>query len=264
MPPALSRTVVRPGIGPALSAVLHLAAITVAVLGLPDWRRTAATETVVPVEVVLRPAPAIEVPAETEKPQDPPEPESAAAQASEPPPPPAEEAPSAEEASPAMEPPTVESGAEEAETALPDSIVTPDVQEAARTDGAPDTEAPPQDRAPLIGRWLLEPLSLNSGDRCGVALVTGRLDLTASSGPDGFSGVLHTRVRWAHCPTQSANYRVELRVTGNDVVLVGAGFADRGTMSGDRMRLRDAYGVSVWRRQPASSQPADSKTTAPR
>ena len=71
--------------------------------------------------------------------------------------------------------------------------------------------------------------------------------------------VTRSKWSWTRCPPQVARFYVELRIKGDKVLMVGSGFADEGTKQGDIMRLRDVYGVSIWRRQDLPKAPSGKK-----
>jgi hypothetical protein len=223
----LSSPAPRRGLGTGLSAALHLAAVAIIIFGLPDFKRPAESATVIPVEFLTEvPAPPPPPPA----PEPPAQPDVAAVPPTPPPPP-----------KPALE------------DVRPDTDKTADgaPQEANRTD-KPDSgvDKPEDSKTKVIGRWLLDPLTVkHTGHPCGDATENGTLELIGERGPGAYHGTLRTHVRWTRCAPQVASYYVELRIKGNDVIMVGSGFADQGTKNGDVISLRDAYGVSVWRRQ---------------
>ena len=214
--------------GTGLSAALHLAALALILFGLPDLPRLPDKPTVIPVEFVNlpepQPQPSAEAPATPET---------------------AEKPPAAPTTPPDRASPTLED-------VRPDGPNKSDAapQEATRTDEPDDGALKPDDKTAVIGRWLLEPLTVkHTGHPCGDATESGTLELTGERGPGEFHGTLRTHVRWTRCPAQVASYYVEVRIKGDAVLMVGSGFADSGTVAGDTMSLRDAYGVSVWRKQ---------------
>jgi hypothetical protein len=214
-----------------LSAVLHLAAVALLVFEMHGVSAPAELETAIPVALVRLPEPA-------------------------PPPEPARPDPAIrpEIAEPPPEPPLRPRQAlEEIRPDAPeqDGIAAP--QEAKRPDEPADGVAMSDEKAAVLGRWRLDPLTLRqTGHPCGDASESGTLDLIGERGPGEYHGTLKTHVQWTRCPPQAATYYVELRIKDGTAVMVGSGFADRGTVDGDVMKLRDAYGVSVWRRQPVA------------
>ena len=217
------------GAGTGLSAVLHLAAVALLVFGLPDLPRPSEAESAIPVTFV--PAPPPDAPQDLARPDPAIQPEKA-------------ETPPAE---PPLRPRPV---LEDIRPEAPDEAAPPSPQETARIEEPADGAERSDEKSALLGRWRLEPLTLRrTGHPCGDASASGSLDLIGERGPGAYHGTLKTWVRWTRCPPQVASYYVELRVKDGGVVMVGAGFADRGTLEGDVMRLKDAYGTSVWRRQ---------------
>lgn len=210
--------------GTGLSAALHLAALALVIFGLPDLPRLPDKPTAIPVEFVQLPEPQPQItatPTTTEKP-------------------PAEETAPPDRARPTLE--DVRPAGPDKDAAAP--------QEAKRTDQPDDGVGKPDETAKVIGRWVLEPLTVkHTGHPCGDATESGTLELIGERGPGAFHGTLRTHVRWTRCAPQVASYYVELRIKGDTVLMVGSGFADSGTVNGDTMSLRDAYGVSLWRKQ---------------
>lgn len=222
----LSSLAPRRAAGTGLSALLHLAAVAIVIFGLPDLRLPARSETVIPVEILQLPEP-------EPQPEPPAKPETA-------------------EASPKAPTQPSDRARPTLEDVRPDQSDKGDAgpQEASRTDKPADGADKSDDKSTVIGRWLLDPLTVkHTGHPCGDATENGTLELIGERGPGAFHGTLKTHVRWTRCPATVASYYVELRIKGSDVLMVGSGFADRGTMTGDIMSLRDAYGVSTWRRQ---------------
>ncbi len=106
--------------------------------------------------------------------------------------------------------------------------------------------APPGDRA-AYGHWILEPLTVNLGHRCGIARITGALDLNERVAEGRYRGIMRTRIAWASCPPEGVLHHIELRIRGNEVQMVGtSGFVDRGVIRNNTMMLEDAFGRSVW------------------
>lgn len=99
----------------------------------------------------------------------------------------------------------------------------------------------------VFGHWVLEPVRVNAGHRCGESRISGVIDLKEKVAAGRFRGTLRTRIDWALCPPEGALYHVEMRVSGDEVLLVGAeGFTDHGVIGNGVMMLRDSYGTSVW------------------
>jgi hypothetical protein len=223
------------GAATGLSAALHLAAVAILLFGLPDLdlRRPVENETAIPVEFVQLPPPE----PEPAKPDPAIKPEIAEA----PPEPPARPRPTLEDIRPDAQ-----------EEAGP----PPPLEEAKRTEEPADGAKKSDEKSAVIGRWLLDPLTIKqTGHPCGDASESGTLDLIGERGPGEFHGTLKTHVRWTRCPPQVATFYVELRIKGNTVLMVGSGFADHGTVTGDVMSLKDVYGVSTWRRQKTPARP---------
>jgi hypothetical protein len=113
---------------------------------------------------------------------------------------------------------------------------------------ADDDAAPPPPKKGL-GLWVLEPVTVNLRHRCGLARLTGVIELKERT-PDGhYRGTMRTRIAWASCPPEGALRDVELRIKGRQVEMVGAGFVDRGVIGLDTMLLEDSFGRSVWRKR---------------
>ncbi len=111
-------------------------------------------------------------------------------------------------------------------------------------DAAPDLK----DKTKVVGRWILDPLKLDAGHRCGTARLTAILHLTEEK--DGvFLGLLSRRIAWDRCKPETALYSVELRLEGASAVLTGRDFRDQGRHENGVMYLTDAYGSSVWRKK---------------
>ncbi|MCW5774629.1 MAG: hypothetical protein KIT16_23495, partial [Rhodospirillaceae bacterium] len=112
-------------------------------------------------------------------------------------------------------------------------------------DGPPD----PGERG-LYGHWVLEPVLVNTGNRCGESRISGVIDLKERLTEGTFRGTLRTRIDWTLCPSEGALYHVEMRISGGEVFLVGAeGFTDHGVIGNGLMLLRDSYGTSIWRKR---------------
>lgn len=115
----------------------------------------------------------------------------------------------------------------------------------AQTDGVPLPGA--LKRAPY-GRWVLDPLILNAGHQCGSAGITGSIRLTKKRG-NRYVGSLRRTIQWSRCKSEGAVYNIVLIIRGQNVTMLASGTVlDRGTISGNKMVLKDAYGASTWRR----------------
>jgi hypothetical protein len=256
--------------GLVLSVALHALALAALTLSVPVFGRPAPEESALPVELVPRvPEPKPEEKEETKKPEpdkkaipEPPKPETPApvpaakpAPPSPPTSPPAEAAPAAPERPPAAPPPA---------PALPPSLppeaslapVPPPAPEAQQPQGPADglkvgaDEVPPPGERKALGYWVLEPLTVNLRARCGLARITGVLELTERIAEGRYRGTIRTRIAWASCPAEGALHNVELRINGGDVEMRGAnGSIDRGVIRANTMMLEDAYGRSVWRKR---------------
>jgi len=113
---------------------------------------------------------------------------------------------------------------------------------------ADDDSAPP-DAKKVVGMWVLDPLTVDLRDRCGLARITATMVLTERIAEGHYRGTLRNRVVWASCAPTGALYGVELRITGSEAQMIGANFTDRGVIRGNVMMLEDAYGRSVWRKR---------------
>ena len=103
-------------------------------------------------------------------------------------------------------------------------------------------------RRKLAGRWLLVPLVVDVGHRCGKARVTGVMRIANGKGSN-FLAEIRTTIRWTLCPPGRSLYRGVLAIRGKRVILFnGTGISDRGFMQGNVMILRDKLGNSVWRK----------------
>jgi hypothetical protein len=115
---------------------------------------------------------------------------------------------------------------------------------------AVDDDAVPPPDAKGVGRWVLEPLTVNYGHRCGAAHLTAVIELTERVAEGRYRGTMRTRIGWDRCPPEGVLYHVEMRIAGDVVTLIGAeGFTDRGVIRGGLMLLQDAYGRSVWKKR---------------
>ena len=122
----------------------------------------------------------------------------------------------------------------------PSSVKVP-----AQTDGVP---LPSVVNRARYGRWVLKPLTLNAGHECGSAGITGSIRLTKKRG-NRYVGSLRRTINWSRCKPEGAIYNIVLVIRGQSVTMLASGIVlDRGTISGDTMVLKDAYGASTWRR----------------
>ena len=104
----------------------------------------------------------------------------------------------------------------------------------------------------LLGQWILRPLTLNTGHRCGTQRVTGTMTLTNRRVRGGGSEVLYlaeirTTIHWERCRPEGVINKFGLLKRGNRVfLLTGLGVTDEGLVEGRVMFLDDSYGRSVW------------------
>ncbi len=176
-----------------------------------------------------------------------------------PPPPPAPQPPpaNAAPARPLLSPPAIEQPPPPPVPEVSLLPVSPPVPEAAAPKGPAeglkvdaDAAPPPPGERRALGYWVLEPLTLNLGGRCGLARITGVLELRERVAGGRFRGTIHTQIAWAKCPAEGALHAVELRINGGVVTMIGAnGSVDRGVISANLMLLEDAYGRSVWKKR---------------
>ena len=112
-----------------------------------------------------------------------------------------------------------------------------------------DEVPPPGDKAGL-GYWVLDPLTANLGHRCGLARITGVLELKQRLAEGRYRGTMRTRIGWALCPAEGVVHQVELRIDRGEVQMIGAnGFVDRGVIGTNTMLLEDRYGRSIWKKR---------------
>jgi hypothetical protein len=182
-----------------------------------------------------------------------------------PPPPPAAPAPKAAAEPPAASPPAprTEPAPEPAapppapsflpEAKLP--ATPPPVPETAQPRAgikvdADDDAAPPPSKKGL-GYWVLDPVTVTRRDHCGLARVSGVIELKEQTPEGHYRGTMRTRVVWASasCPPEGWLYDVELRIKGRQVEMVGKDFVDRGVIGQNTMMLEDSLGRSVWRKR---------------
>jgi hypothetical protein len=264
--------------GVALSGLLHVIVLAALTVSVPVFGRPAPSENAIPVELV--PNAPEKNPAEREEPKkpekerkraepnapskpeakaapEPPKPPAPApVPAAKPTPQPAAPMPEAPRPapSPVQPPPTLAPAPPPPEAGLPP--VPPPVPDAVRPNGPPQglkldaDEAPPPGERRAVGYWVLEPLTADLRSRCGLARITGVLELREQLGEGRYRGLIRTRIAWTHCPAEGAVHAVELRIKGGEVQMIGAdGFVDRGAVSGNTMMLEDAYGRSVWKKR---------------
>ncbi len=276
-------------IAAVVSALLHVAVVVVALFDLGLFDAFAPVmEEAIPVEIIMVPAAELEPePAPPPEPEPEPEPQLEEEVPVEVPPEPvpevtsggekveaeeieevtpeeesepqAEEEASAEPAEEVVEkePPQEAEAAEAVEIPPePEAEVAalPRARSALRPQARPKEVPPPARKtaaAPqYIGEWVLDPLRVDYGHRCGSAKLTGRLRLTRAEGPNRFQGELRTSIFWARCPPEGARYQVLLSIRGNQALMTGSGgFVDRGVIGDGVMRLKDQYGTSVWRKR---------------
>ena len=124
-------------------------------------------------------------------------------------------------------------------------------------------KVPPMDAVPhpdakkrnLLGQWVLRPLTLNTGHRCGTQRVTGTMNLTNRRVRGGGSEVLYlaeirTTIHWERCRPEGVINKYGFLKRGNRVFLLsGLGVADEGLVEGRVMFLNDELGRSVWIRR---------------
>jgi hypothetical protein len=225
-----------------ISVGLHLVAVLFLAAPVPLAGRQ-AEPAAVPVEIVNR-APEPPRPEAAEPPQAKAPPASAVA-----PPPAAREKPPLTDPDPGL-PPTSTPPASPKPPAPP-------LAAAPETESAPggrkvdaEDEAPPKPQAGKIhGYWVLDPLTANLRHRCGLARISGVIQLKEAVAEGHYRGTLRTRIGWSDCAPEGVLYQVELRISGTEVVLYGQGFADRGVIKDGVMILEDSYGRSIWRKR---------------
>jgi hypothetical protein len=123
----------------------------------------------------------------------------------------------------------------------------PQAQPGTKVD-ADDDAVPPLPKKGL-GYWVLEPVTVNLGHKCGLARLTGVIELKEEIGEGRYRGTMRTRIGWSACPPEGALRNVELRIKGSEVEMIGSGFVDRGVIRANTMLLEDAYGRSVWKKR---------------
>jgi hypothetical protein len=104
----------------------------------------------------------------------------------------------------------------------------------------------------LIGQWVLTPLTLDTGNRCGRQRVSGVMNLVGRRVRDGGAEVqylaeIRTTIQWERCRPEGALRKLVLIQRGEKVFLLDAqGVTDHGLMRGNVMILRDSFGDSIW------------------
>jgi hypothetical protein len=107
----------------------------------------------------------------------------------------------------------------------------------------------------LLGQWVLTPLTLDTGHRCGKQRVTGTMNLIRRRVRGGGAEIqdlaeIRTTIRWERCRPEGALRKLVLLRRGDRVFLIDAqGVLDHGLMQGNLMVLRDPLGDSYWRRR---------------
>ena len=250
--------------GVALSGLLHVLVLAALTLSVPVFGRPAPGADTIPVELVPRapetktPEPKPEEPKKAEEPkktEEPKKPEPPAIEqaipdppkpAAPPPVPAAKTAPAPATPQPQAAPPAPAPAPPPPEASLPP--VPPPIPEAGRPKGPAaglkvdaDEAPPPPGERTAIAYWVLEPLSVNLRARCGLARITGVLELREQIAEGRYRGIIRTRVAWANCPAEGAVHAVELRIKDGEVEMIGAnGSVDRGAVRGNTMLLEDA------------------------
>jgi hypothetical protein len=112
-----------------------------------------------------------------------------------------------------------------------------------------DDDAPPPVVKNGLGYWVLEPVTVDLRHRCGIARITGVLELKQRLAEGRYRGTMRTRIDWAACPAEGVLRQVELRIKVAEVEMVGNGFVDRGVIGTNTMLLEDAFGRSVWKKR---------------
>lgn len=267
--------------GVALSAALHVVVVAALTVSVPVFGRPAPTQDPIPVELVPRapekkpeepkkpdppappekaetpkaapgpdvkripdpPKPAAPPPVEAAKPA--PEPSAPQAEAARPAPAPPRPPPTL---APAPPPPPPEASLPPAPPPIPEAKRPPGPADGLKVDA--DEVPPPPGERKALQYWVLEPLAVDLRSRCGIARISGVLELHARIAEGRYRGVIRTRIAWARCPAEGAVHAVELRIKGGEVEMIGAGGSiDRGAMRGNTMMLEDAYGRSVWKKR---------------
>jgi hypothetical protein len=191
-------------------------------------------------------------PAGRTAPPPPPRPRAAAAPKPAPPPPagfPAAkgEPPPSEPASP---PPAPSSLPEAKLPAAPPPLPAEPPPPGLKVDADDDAAPPPNPGKNELGYWVLEPVTVNLGHKCGLARLSGALELKQKVSEGVYRGTLRTRIAWTSCPPEGVLRQVELRIRGGEVEMVGTGgFVDRGVIGQKTMLLEDSFGRSVWKKR---------------
>jgi len=267
--------------GALLSVLLHVLVVAALTVSVPVFGRPAAEETAIPVELVQRaPKPASEEkkpeekkpeePKKTEAPKKAPLPEvkkiPEPPKPATPPKPPAPVPASKTVPQPAApRPQPTPRAAPPMPPAPPPAPTLPEAREPPEPPPIPDAPRPQGPSGGLkvdadvvpapgqkngLGYWVLEPLTVNLGHRCGIAHITGSLELKERIGEGRYRGTMHTSIAWAKCPPEGVLHAVELHIKDGEVEMIGAdGFIDRGVIGKNTMLLEDRYGRSVWKKR---------------
>jgi hypothetical protein len=115
---------------------------------------------------------------------------------------------------------------------------------------ADDDAAPPPVIKNGLGYWVLEPVTVDLRHPCGLARISGVLELKERLAEGRYRGTMRTRIAWSACPPEGVLRQVELRIRGGEVEMIGTGgFVDRGVIGQKTMLLEDAFGRSVWKKR---------------
>src|SRR5262245_2893035 len=218
--------------GAALSALLHGAVVAALTMSVPVFGGSSTEKAEIPVEIVPR---APERKAEEKKPEmreaktipEPPKPETPAPlPAAKPAPAPAPAAPLPEAPPRTLAPPPTPpawTGFEPRVLPEPHALPEPPRPQgpAAGLKVDADEIPPPSDKKGL-GYWVLEPLVVNLRHPCGLANISGVLELQQRLAEGRYRGTMRTRITWSACPPEGVVHQVELRIKGGEVELVGA------------------------------------------
>lgn len=113
-----------------------------------------------------------------------------------------------------------------------------------------DDDAPPPLKRNDLGHWVLEPVTVNLGHKCGLARITGVLELKERVADGRYRGTMRTRIAWSACPPEGVLREVELRISGGEVEMINSGsIIDRGVIGKNTMLLEDRFGRSVWKKR---------------
>lgn len=133
--------------------------------------------------------------------------------------------------------------------APPPAPAAPPPQPGLKVDADDDSAPPPNAGKNELGYWVLEPVTVNLGHKCGLARLSGVLELKEKVAEGIYRGTMRTRIAWANCPAEGVLRQVELRIRGVEVEMVGTGFVDRGVIGQKTMLLEDSFGRSVWKKR---------------